>query len=1305
MRPPDHRRGRSTGLRDLVVVALVTVVVFSIGALLGAFESWHDWLIKHAATQTADVFGMLLLLAVAAAAFGVLRSRAVVREESLRAETERRFQTVVEQVPAVTYTWDPTRPAGEAPPLYVSPQIENMLGYTPAEWTTDPHLWIEALHPEDRERVLAASELADDRGTPFHEEYRCRVKDGRYIWVRDESVVVARDQLGGPLRAQGVMFDITRQKEAELGLQEAENRYRALVENLPVVTYVSESTPDELDVLRYVAPGMEQLSGYRPGECVDVPDFWAGVIYPEDRDRVLELSRRCDDTGEPFDAEYRIVRKNGSVVWVHDNGGLMEREDGRITWQGVFQDISRRRQAEQALRETEERFRTLVEQLPAITYIEDASNHRNLYISPQIETMFGYTAEEWEADLHLWERCLHPDDRDRVMAADAADTGDTWSVDYRTITRDGRILWVHNEAVLIRDEYGEPRYWQGLTFDISERKESEERLREAEERYRTLVEQLPVAVYMDAADDVSTALYISPQYERITGFSPERRLGDPDLWVSMLHPDDRDPVLAESLRTNETGDAFNIEYRVIAADGRTVWLHDHAHLVTGGDGRRIWQGVLTDITERKLALEALGRRDRILEAAGHAAERFLRAGTWTDCIDDVLARLGDAAGATRAFVFENSTGEGGDVLVSLRHAWVDPSAGRPPPDPSEPPFPYREGGFARWEETLGAGGVVHGPVRDYPEPERGILEAASILSCIAVPVFVGEEWWGYVGFDQCLEEREWQQAEIDAVRVAANTLGAAIDRERAARRLADTEERFRTLVETIPAVTYIDVVDDTFETLYVSPQIESVFGYSPEEWRTDLDLWLRNIHPDDQERVEAEALAHNAGASFETEYRFRHRDGRWTWVRDEAVLIRDDAGDPRFSQGLMYDVTARKDAEQQLRTAEERFRAIVEHIPAAIYLDVPDTSMQTLYVSPQIEEMTGVSPSDWTGRPEAWLEVIHADDRDAVIEGYVDAVGAGRPWSDEYRMRTLDGRTIWVHDETTFLHDELGEQTVMLGVIFDITERKLAEQALRESEQREREAAERLRALDEMKNTFLAAVSHELRSPLTSILGLSLTLERTRDLNEDDRGDLLERLAANARKLDRLLKDLLDIDRLNRGIVEPAYRVTDVGALARRTVETLDPLADRAVIVQVEPVVMSADPAKVERIVENLLMNAARHTAPDRRIWLRVEALDQGVLIAVDDDGDGVPSDLWSAIFEPFRQGPTAAAHAPGTGIGLSLVARFAELHGGRAWVEDREGGGASFRVFLPQGPLEPSTNGRGSEGHGRAALGVAETA
>jgi K+-sensing histidine kinase KdpD len=264
---------------------------------------------------------------------------------------------------------------------------------------------------------------------------------------------------------------------------------------------------------------------------------------------------------------------------------------------------------------------------------------------------------------------------------------------------------------------------------------------------------------------------------------------------------------------------------------------------------------------------------------------------------------------------------------------------------------------------------------------------------------------------------------------------------------------------------------------------------------------------------------------------------------------------------------------------------------------------------------------------------------------------------------------------------------VVRGLIVDVTERKRAEQALRRSEQkyseafhREREATQRLRALDEMKNTFLEAVSHDLRTPLTSILGSAVTLEQSGlDIAREDAIDLLQRIASNARKLERLLGDLLDLDRLQRGIITPQRRRIDVGALVRDAVQEFEQLGGREVECGSDELIANVDPPKVERIVENLLSNASRHTSPDSRIWARVDRRDDGILVVVEDEGDGVPDELKDAIFEPFRQGPGPASTSPGVGVGLSLVARFAELHGGRAWVEDRPGGGASFKVLLAE--------------------------
>jgi PAS domain S-box-containing protein len=237
--------------------------------------------------------------------------------------------------------------------------------------------------------------------------------------------------------------------------------------------------------------------------------------------------------------------------------------------------------------------------------------------------------------------------------------------------------------------------------------------------------------------------------------------------------------------------------------------------------------------------------------------------------------------------------------------------------------------------------------------------------------------------------------------------------------------------------------------------------------------------------------------------------------------------------------------------------------------------------------------------------------------------------------------------------------------------------------ERERAAAEHLRALDEQKSAFLQAVSHDLRTPLASVLGISLTLQRSRGrLPEAETGDLLGRLSVNARRLDRILTGLLDLDKLDRGIVELRRERVDLAGLVAGVVsEASEELLDaHPVNLELAPAQVLADAAKVERIVENLLANAARHTDPGTPIWVRVAPGTRGALLCVDDAGPGIPAEQRESIFRPFNRGPGGATYAPGSGVGLALVAQLASLHHGHAWVEDRAGGGASFRVLLPAG-------------------------
>jgi signal transduction histidine kinase/GAF domain-containing protein len=369
----------------------------------------------------------------------------------------------------------------------------------------------------------------------------------------------------------------------------------------------------------------------------------------------------------------------------------------------------------------------------------------------------------------------------------------------------------------------------------------------------------------------------------------------------------------------------------------------------------------------------------------------------------------------------------------------------------------------------------------------------------------------------------------------------------------------------------------------------------------------------------------------------------------------------------------------------ERFHELAAGLDAAFWeASLPD--LELTFVAGAIHDLLGGDTESWPTETRAWGSHIDERDREEAVAGLQRAIASGVGEALEYRVPSDGGSPRWIRDLIHVIRGRGGAPTILRGLMVDITERKRAERALRASERkysdafkREREAAQRLRMLDEMKNTFLEAVSHDLRTPLTAILGSALTLERSRfDLPPDEALDMVGRIAANARKLERLLSDLLDLDRLQRGIVSPKRRATDLEDFVHRAVREME-THGRVVEVDVQRGSAQIDPAKTERILENLLSNSLRHTPKESKIWVRARQKDDGVLFIVEDDGPGVPPELREAIFEPFRQAPgPSSVHAPGVGIGLSLVRRFAELHGGNAWAEEREGGGASFHVFLP---------------------------
>jgi PAS domain S-box-containing protein len=317
--------------------------------------------------------------------------------------------------------------------------------------------------------------------------------------------------------------------------------------------------------------------------------------------------------------------------------------------------------------------------------------------------------------------------------------------------------------------------------------------------------------------------------------------------------------------------------------------------------------------------------------------------------------------------------------------------------------------------------------------------------------------------------------------------------------------------------------------------------------------------------------------------------------------------------------------------------------------------------SSELFRIFGVDPQADALTFESFLDRVHSDDRARVRAEVERALAARRPFEVNHRIVLDNGTERAVHSRGRVVVDATGVPNRMVGTAQDVTER---------------------RRLEEVRDNILSAVSHELRTPLTSVLGFALTLRERSELDAAVRHQITDELATQAERLERLLLDLLDVDRLRHGLVKLACERTDIAALVERVAAAIN--RDRSIDVHAAPLFANVDPAKVERIIENLLANAIKHTPPGTKIAASVAQADEGLLICVDDAGPGIPDEQKREIFELFTRGDNAA-DTPGTGIGLALVAQFAALHGGKAWAQDNADGGASFRVLLPRrAPSKP---------------------
>jgi PAS domain S-box-containing protein len=495
------------------------------------------------------------------------------------------------------------------------------------------------------------------------------------------------------------------------------------------------------------------------------------------------------------------------------------------------------------------------------------------------------------------------------------------------------------------------------------------------------------------------------------------------------------------------------------------------------------------------------------------------------------------------------------------------------------------------------------------------------------------------------------------------------------RRAQVVEARLASIIESARVAILSVSLDGVIDTWNAAA--ERIFGWTAEQ---AIGRSIRLLEPVDPDalptRATRELILEAVTNVTELETKRRHRDGHDVDVSLTLSPIVDAAGEVIGASAVYMDLSERRAAERDLRASREQLQLLADHAQDVIYRTrlVPDRRVE--YISPSCLTVTGFPPERYLDDVGFSLSRVHPDDVGRVAEALADPA---TPVVYRARYRHADGDYRWIEDRLSPVIAD-GEVVALFGVARDVTEEQRSAEATQRALDRERRALDELRHIDSMKSAFLSAVSHELRTPLTSVLGFAETAKRL----VGDAGDayaltpLLERMIANGHRLERLVSDLLDVDRLTQGDVEPRREPTDLRALVDRAAQRYRG-NDHVIATDLEPVDAEVDPVMLDRCVDNLIRNATRHTPPGAHVWVGLRSDARSAVVTVEDDGPGVPPELWERVFEPFQQGPASQHSAsPGTGIGLSLVQRFVAVHGGSVHLDQRPGGGARFTLVIP---------------------------
>ena len=923
------------------------------------------------------------------------------------------------------------------------------------------------------------------------------------------------------------------------------------------------------------------------------PEDFHRYVHPEDRHQVSEAVAEARESHLPYEAEFRVVWPNGRVRWVEAKGKFYYSATGlpeRML--GMALDITERKLAEQALRESEADL-TEAQRLANVGSWQWDVQTDAVTWTEQLYRIAGIDPA-LPAVSYLGQATLYtPESWHRLRSAveEALRSGTRYELDLEMIQPDGTTKWIIAKGEARRDGSGNIVKLRGTVDDITVRKKAQEELRKSEERLRIAIQAGKMFTCdWDAATDIFTHSPESAQILRGDNATSSTR----EQLLNSVHPDDREKFTAAAAGVSPEKPDIRISYRMVRSDGTIIWLEKNSRAQFDQQGKLLRIiGIVKDITESKRTEEALRTGEERLRLAIQAGKMF--AYEW-DAATDILVRSAESAQILGIAEVTPLTGRQilAKVHVDDRERLVAAITSLSPEKPNLA-ITYR------MERPDGSVIWVERNSRAHFDPQGKLLRIFGIVADVT-------------------------------------------ERKRAEDAVKQSEEKYRRIVETTNEGIWL--LDLNFDTSFVNRQMAEMLGYQPAEMlgRSVFDFYYSEDIPSKRMGLSRRREM----VSEHLEDRLRKRDGTELWVRMAAIPLSTDRGDFNGAMAIVSDISSERLAEVALRESEARFRLVANTAPMLIWMS--DASKLCTYFNHTWLAFTGRSMDQELGN--GWTEGVHPEDLQKCFDTYVHAFDAREKFTMEYRIRRYDGEYRWILDLGVPRFNQDGSFAGYIGSCIDVTDRKLAEEALSGVNSKLIEAQERERA----------RISRELHDDISQRLAmLTIELEQLGQKFFDSPPDLLHRVA----RLRNHSADLAtDVQSLSHELHSSKLEYLGIATAMRAFCHEFSDQQNVEVVFDHDEIPRTL-PKDISlclfRISQEALQNAAKHSGV-RHFAVELRCAADAIHLTVRDSGSGFDS-----------EGPRKSQ-----GLGLVSMEERVKLVGGRLSIDSQLHRGTTIHAKVP---------------------------